>query len=183
MRTDPPPTPRPSLVSWDCVACRRPNCRHAGAGHGRRLFDAGELRLLILALLAEAPRHGYDIMKALAERIGGGYQPSPGVIYPTLAALEELGLAAASAGDDGRRLYKATAAGRQTLTANKEALRALQTRLSARTRCGVPTEVLAAMEELLGAVRERLGHGPAPAAATAAVAAILRAAAQAVRQK
>jgi DNA-binding PadR family transcriptional regulator len=64
------------------------------------MFDGGELRLVILSLIAEKPRHGYEVIKALGERAGGDYSPSPGVVYPTLTLLEESGLASASA-DEG----------------------------------------------------------------------------------
>jgi hypothetical protein len=71
---------------------------HGGGFGGRegRMFDAGELRLVILALVAEKPRHGYEVIKGLSERVGGDYSPSPGVVYPTLALLEDTGLASAS---------------------------------------------------------------------------------------
>src|SRR5277367_6664161 len=62
-----------------------------GGGFGRResrMFDGGELRLVILALVAEKPRYGYEIIKALGERVGGDYSPSPGVVYPTLTLIE-----------------------------------------------------------------------------------------------
>ena len=55
------------------------------------MFDHGELRLVVLALIAERPRYGYEIIKEIEDRLGGGYSPSPGVIYPTLTLLEELG--------------------------------------------------------------------------------------------
>ena len=57
------------------------------------MFDGGELRLVILALVAEKPRYGYEIIKELGERVGGDYSPSPGVVYPTLTMLEEMGYA------------------------------------------------------------------------------------------
>ena len=57
------------------------------------MFDGGELKLVILALIAEKPRYGYDVIKALGERVGGDYSPSPGVVYPTLTLLEEMGYA------------------------------------------------------------------------------------------
>ncbi len=65
----------------------------AGGGREGRMFDGGELRLVILALIAEKPRHGYEIIKELGERVGGDYSPSPGVVYPTLTLLEEMGYA------------------------------------------------------------------------------------------
>jgi hypothetical protein len=64
-----------------------------GGGGGRRgrVFDGGELRLVLLALLAEQPRHGYDLIREIEERTGGAYAPSPGVVYPTLTMLDEMG--------------------------------------------------------------------------------------------
>ena len=83
-------------------------------GHGRRgrVFDQGDLRLVMLALIAEQPRHGYDIIKALEEMTGGEYSPSPGVVYPTLTLLLEQGLAETSDAEGGKKLYAATEAGR-----------------------------------------------------------------------
>jgi DNA-binding PadR family transcriptional regulator len=62
-------------------------------GHRRaeRIFDQGDLRFVILRLVSEQPRHGYEIIKAIEEKVGGAYSPSPGVVYPTLTLLEELG--------------------------------------------------------------------------------------------
>lgn len=85
-----------------------------GQGGGRRrgrVFEQGDLKLVILQLLAEKPRHGYEIIKALEERTGGAYSPSPGVIYPTLTLLEDLGFTRASAAEGGRRVYEITPAG------------------------------------------------------------------------
>ena len=68
--------------------------RSRGPGFGGRegrMFDGGELRLVILRLVAEKPRYGYEIIKELGERVGGEYSPSPGVVYPTLTMLEEMG--------------------------------------------------------------------------------------------
>src|SRR5450755_5153126 len=84
--------------------------RHGGGFGGRegRMFDSGELRLAILALIAEKPRHGYEVIKALSERVGGDYSPSPGVVYPTLTLLEDMGLASASIDAANRKLYAVT---------------------------------------------------------------------------
>ena len=67
-----------------------------GGGDRERLFDSGELRLVILQLVAEKPSYGYEIIKAIEERLSGGYAPSPGVVYPTLTLLEEEGFATVS---------------------------------------------------------------------------------------
>jgi DNA-binding PadR family transcriptional regulator len=95
--------------------------RHGGGFGGRegRMFDSGELRLAILALIAEKPRHGYEVIKALSERVGGDYSPSPGVVYPTLTMLEDMGYAKASVDEAGRKLYAITPEGQSFLTENK----------------------------------------------------------------
>jgi len=90
--------------------------RHArGRGRGRRLgrlLEHGDLKFVILALLAEQPRHGYELIKELEERTGGAYRPSAGVIYPTLSLLEDEGLVRPAGGDVGRKLYEPTDEGR-----------------------------------------------------------------------
>src|SRR5271169_6179913 len=73
--------------------------------HGARPFDYGELRLLVLAMIAEQPRHGYEIIKLIEERFGGSYTPSPGVIYPTLSWLEDMGYTTVEATDTSRKRY------------------------------------------------------------------------------
>ena len=96
--------------------------RSRGGGFGGRegrMFDGGELRLVILALVAEKPRYGYEIIKELGERVGGDYSPSPGVVYPTLTLLEEMGYASASQDPQGRKLYTVTAEGEKVLAENK----------------------------------------------------------------
>jgi DNA-binding PadR family transcriptional regulator len=85
---------------------------------GRMLAD-GDLRLIVLALLEQAPRHGYDIIKALEDKSSGFYSPSPGVVYPTLTFLEESGFAT-SASDGNKKVYSITDAGRAHLAENRE---------------------------------------------------------------
>ena len=80
----------------------------------RRRLGADDLQLLILALLAEKPAHGYEIIKSLEERSGGFYSPSPGMVYPALTYLEEIGHASVEA-DGTRKLYRITDAGRAHL--------------------------------------------------------------------
>ena len=82
------------------------------------MFDHGDLRFILLSMIAAKPAHGYDLIKALEERMGGGYSPSPGVIYPTLTMLEEQGFARVTA-DDGKKLYQATEEGVAFLQANQ----------------------------------------------------------------
>jgi DNA-binding PadR family transcriptional regulator len=87
-------------------------------GMGRR-FSAGELQVILLALLEERPRHGYELIKTLEERSGGFYVPSPGVIYPALTYLEETGLAEVE-NEGTKKLYKITEAGRQKVEENRD---------------------------------------------------------------
>ena len=93
------------------------------------MFDGGELRLVILALVAEKPRYGYEIIKALGERVGGDYSPSPGVVYPTLTLIEEMGYASASQDEAGRKLYTVTPEGEAFLANNKAQVDAIFERL------------------------------------------------------
>lgn len=142
--------------------------RHHGWGerHGRdgsrsrRFFDHGDLRLVILALLAEAPRHGYELIKALEDLTGGAYSPSPGVIYPTLTLLEEQGLATAEA-DGAKKLYSATEAGHAALEGEKAAVDALFQRMAETSehRSAYAPRFVRAMENLKTAIRLKLAQG------------------------
>jgi len=85
---------------------------------GRKLAS-GDLQLIVLALLAEQPRHGYEIIKALEERSGGFYMPSPGMVYPALTYVEELGHATVEA-DGNKKLYRITETGSAYLAENRE---------------------------------------------------------------
>jgi len=80
--------------------------------------DRGVVRYLVLDVLAQQPRHGYEIMQAIAERSGGAYKPSPGVIYPTLQMLEEMGLIR-GVESEGRKVFEITEEGRRELAANR----------------------------------------------------------------
>jgi len=95
--------------------------RGGGGGAFRigRMIRDGDLRLIVLALLAQEPRHGYDIIKALEEHSSGVYSPSPGIVYPTLTFLEEAGYATA-ASEGSKRVYTITDAGRAHLDENRE---------------------------------------------------------------
>src|SRR4051812_29513641 len=84
---------------------------HQGGGRGRRLgrvLDHGDLRYVLLHLVAEKPRHGYELIKAIEEKFGGMYSPSPGVVYPTLTHLDELGYLRTEAGGGTMKLYSIT---------------------------------------------------------------------------
>ena len=147
---------------------------------GRRMFEQGDLRFVILHLLAEKPRHGYEIIKAIEERFGGMYSPSPGVIYPTLTLLEELGYASISAEEASKKLYAVTDAGKEFLAANRAAADAALARLDEAGRAyggGPSPEMRRAHYNLRMAIAARLRRGPLTAEQRRRFAEILDAAA------
>lgn len=160
-------------------------------GHGRvgrrggRILDHGDLRLLILRLLEEKPRHGYEIIKAIEEQVGGAYSPSPGVVYPTLTLLEELGHASVAASEGPRRLYAATPEGLSWLEASRPALDAAQARIeAARAVHGEipPPSLVRAVENLKLALRLRVARGDLTEERIREVAAMIDATATAVER-
>lgn len=103
-----------------------------GGGRGRRrMFDSGELRLVLLKLIADEPRHGYDLIRQIEELTGGAYAPSPGVVYPTVTLLDDMDLIVAQQSDGSKKLYAVTDAGKAELEANAEQVEGLIARLSA----------------------------------------------------
>jgi len=149
--------------------------RH-GPGRGGRLFDYGELRLLLLAIIADAPSHGYELIKTVEDRFGGSYSPSPGVIYPTLAWLDDMGYAVIEPAEGGRKRYRITPEGEAFLTANRAAIDELMARAGDGRRGGregVPAPVVRAMENLKLAMRLRLRRGEMSEEAAEAIAAAL----------
>jgi DNA-binding PadR family transcriptional regulator len=93
-----------------------------GGGGAGRVFGPGDLRLVLLAMIEEKPRHGYELIKDLELKFGGGYAPSPGSIYPTLTLLEELGHVRSTISEGTRKLFEITADGRGYLRENQAAL-------------------------------------------------------------
>lgn len=103
---------------WRTALARAAGAAIIGAA-GRRLFEQGDLRWAALALIAEKPRHGYDIIKEIEERSGGAYVPSPGVIYPTLSLLDEMGYVGAAAAEGPKKAYAITPEGKVVLEAHR----------------------------------------------------------------
>src|SRR5258708_39561406 len=95
-----------------------------------RFFESGEIRLAILSLLSERPKHGYQLMKEMKDRSGGMYRASAGSVYPTLQQLEDEGLIE-SERENGRRVYKLTVAGRHELESDPEGVRRIWERAEA----------------------------------------------------
>lgn len=137
--------------------------RHGGPGGLSRFFEHGDLKLVILALIGEKPRHGYEIIKDIEERVGGAYSPSPGVVYPTLTFLEDTGHVTVAASTGAKKLHTITAEGEQFLDANRTAVNTLLARITdagkARASAEAPP-VLRGMENLKLALRMRMGRGP-----------------------
>lgn len=154
-----------------------------GFGHGRgRLFDAGDLKLVILKLLSEQPSYGYQLIKTMEERLAGGYTPSAGVVYPTLTLLEEEGLASSSE-ESGKKVYSATEAGLQYLAANKRRVDQLFERLEEAKRGfarGRSPELMKAFMNLRGAVTARVSRDSASQEQIKEMTKIINAAAQAI---
>ncbi len=121
-----------------------------GPFRGGRMFEHGDLKFVILSLLDERPRHGYDIIKAIEEKSGGTYSPSAGTVYPTLTLLEEMGFATATADDAGKRVYQITDAGRAHLAEHRTTVDDIFSRI-ARKGAGLTSE---AMMELNRAFRD-----------------------------
>ena len=150
-----------------------------------RIFDHGDLRIVILQLIAERPRHGYEIIKEIEEKLGGSYSPSPGVVYPTLTWVEELGYATRSAGDDTRKLYAITPEGSAYLEAHKATVEAIFRRIDEVRSAhggGPAPHIVRAMENLRFALRLRLSRGPLSDDQKHAIAAALDAAAVAIER-
>jgi DNA-binding PadR family transcriptional regulator len=159
--------------------------RHGGGWGGRhgmgggdmiragRMLATGDLRLIALALIAEQPRHGYEIIKVLEDKTEGWYAPSPGMVYPTLTYLEEMGYVTAQA-EGAKKLYTITDEGRAYLNENRDFVDAVLERLSAvgekisrmrrrfgsdereHERNGLPQLVRAALENLRDVAAKRL---------------------------
>ena len=104
-----------------------------GARRGRRtrrMFESGELRLVLLKLIADEPRHGYDLIRAIEELTGGEYAPSPGIVYPTLTLLQDMGLIDEAPGEGPRKSFQVTDEGRAHLDERSDEIEALFERLS-----------------------------------------------------
>ena len=140
-----------------------------------RLLEHGDLRFVILALLKDKPSHGYELIRALEERTGGSYRPSPGVIYPTLSLLEDEGFARPTGAEGGRKAFEISEAGLEALERNKPAVDAVFARLdeAAESSPRSSPRVARAMQNLAMALRVKLsGEKPTDSQMDAIVAAI-----------
>jgi DNA-binding PadR family transcriptional regulator len=134
-----------------------------GRGGGRRrMFDGGELRLVLLKLIADKPRHGYDLIRAIEERTGGAYAPSPGIVYPTLTLLSEMGLIDEQLAEGARKQFAVTPEGTAHLAEHDAEVVAMLARLDALGAMRERTEAVPirrAMHNLRSVLMSRLGDG------------------------
>ena len=157
-----------------------------GRGGGRRrMFDSGELRLVLLRLIADQPRHGYDLIRAIEELTHGSYAPSPGVVYPTLTMLQDMGLIRETEAEGSRKVFAATPEGQAELAAKAEEVDALLGRLEGvgdtkRKAGGAP--IKRAVGNLLSALWHRVTREDIDEATLHDIAAILDEAAQKIER-
>ena len=124
------------------------------------MFGSGELRLVLLKLIADEPRHGYDLIRAIEEHTGGEYAPSPGVVYPTLTMLVDMGQIEEQAAEGSRKAYAVTEAGTKNLAENSADVAELFKRLDAAKPAENETgfrPIVRAMNNLREALRNRVG--------------------------
>jgi DNA-binding PadR family transcriptional regulator len=159
-----------------------------GGGEGggrRRMFDGTELRLILLKLIAEQPRHGYDLIREIEARSGGAYAPSPGVVYPTLTLLDEMDLIQVQESEGAKKQFAITPAGEAHLAERAEEAEALFARLAelgdAQARhSGGP--IRRAMHNLRNVLGERVAGGDSDADMLHRVAEILDEAARKIER-
>lgn len=128
-----------------------------GALRARRMFDGGELRLVLLKLIADEARHGYDLIRQIEALTGGAYAPSPGVVYPTLTLLDDMGLIEARQAEGAKKLFAASEAGLRHLAEHAELIEVLFARLSAVGAERARTDS-ASVRRAMGNLREVLMH-------------------------
>lgn len=166
---------------------------HEGSGRlgggPERGFEHGKLRYVLLKLITDKPSHGYELIKAIEELTSGAYVPSPGVVYPTLTLLEEMGaiVITLDASDGQRKLCQITPAGRKLLAEHRVSIEELETKLARAGRRRARSEEIAApivraMENLHSALRLRLQAAAPGKEQVHAIAAALDAAATSIER-
>ncbi|MDP2333720.1 MAG: PadR family transcriptional regulator [Reyranella sp.] len=159
--------------------------RGEGRGGRRRVFDSGELRLVLLKLIADEPRHGYELIRAIEELTGGSYVPSPGMVYPTLTMLGEMGHIAEVKSEGARKAFAVTDDGTAHLAEKKEEVDALFARLAELANLRERTDaapIRRAMGNLRAALIHRLGRDGVPTQTVHDAVAIIDEAAQRIER-
>jgi DNA-binding PadR family transcriptional regulator len=161
---------------------RRGGRRHPGR---KRMFEGGELRLVLLKLIADEPRHGYDLIRAVEEMTGGEYAPSPGIVYPTLTMLEEMGLIDEQKSKDSKKIFAATDEGLAHLDDNADQVEELIERLTDMRppeRSDAGPAIGRAVKNLMTAMSHRIGRDGFDEELLHEIAAILDEAAQRIER-
>ena len=156
--------------------------RHPGR---KRMFEGGELRLVLLKLIADEPRHGYDLIRAIEDLTAGEYAPSAGIIYPTLTLLQDMGLIEEAPVEGSRKPFQATDEGRAHLEERKEEVEALFERLSdlaPRASESAGPAIGRAVKNLMTALSHRVGRDGLDEGLLHEIAAILDEAAQRIER-
>lgn len=177
----------PSRSIDDLETPRRDDFRgqpgRGGHRRGGRMLEHGRLRLALLQLIAAKPAHGYELIKAIEEKTQGAYCPSPGVVYPTLTLLEELGYVSVDASSGSRKLYSITTTGQTHLEEHRTTLEEMSRRFASQHhRSDLPPPILRGMENLKMALRMRLQQGEISNETARAIAATLDQATQTIEQ-
>lgn len=144
-------------------------------GRRERVFESGHIRLVVLHILKQQPSHGYEIIRAIGELVGGDYTPSPGTIYPALTYLEDLGHVQATE-EGGRKRYALTPQGEAELQTQDATVQKVLQRLNQvreRQAGHRPPELMRAMENLKTAMRLKFGQGQPDAALIQRIAQVL----------
>ena len=161
---------------WEGHGHMRDMMRHGRGRRSERMFEQGDLRLILLKLIAEKPSHGYELIKAVEDTTGGAYSPSPGVVYPTLTHLEDLGYTRVQEAEGGKKLFSITPEGQAYLAEQAAVMAELNAKvegIAAANRGRSAPQVMRAMENLKMALRLRLSAGPVTEEKIAAIAAAL----------
>jgi DNA-binding PadR family transcriptional regulator len=156
-----------------------------GRSGRRRVFDAGELRLVLLKLIADQPRHGYELIRAIEELTGGSYVPSPGMVYPTLTMLDEMGHVAEVKSEGARKAFAVTAEGTAHLAERRAEVEALFARLAELATVSERTDAMPvrrAMGNLRAVLIHRLGRAGVQSATVHEAVAIIDEAAQRIER-
>ncbi|MEO7865742.1 MAG: PadR family transcriptional regulator [Sphingomicrobium sp.] len=165
-----------------------PGRRGGRGGQGRRsrrMFESGELRLVLLKLIGDQPRHGYELIKAVEEMTGGEYAPSPGIIYPTLTLLEDMGFIAEKKSKDSKKIFEVTDDGRTHLSENVADVEELFERLSdlvPKESSNAGPAIGRAVKNLMTAMSHRIGRDGLDDELLLEIAAILDEAAQRIER-
>jgi DNA-binding PadR family transcriptional regulator len=151
------------MMGWATMRrMRGENSGETPFGRGRRrLFDGEELRLLLLSLIADEKRHGYELIKAIEEMSGGAYAPSPGMVYPTLALMADSGVITEAADASARRSFAISETGRTELESSAATVKALRERLQGLAAQRERTDAMPvrrAMHNLRVVLETRLGQ-------------------------